>query len=196
MQREQKRKRPRDQQESPRPPYPVVTNCDEPSNTRRFVKDKQMRRTIIDYFKMSTGEHSNVEEDCLDLWGSSGDREFFEKTSDQVLATWEEYTDPKVTSPRTRLDQSKKETTGEQYSREDPTETGLGCKGTQEESLLREVSTLEDYPTMIDEDDLWMEELVTVGKYKEDDRKEEEDDLGEEDDQWVSHLNTDVDCGL
>ena len=61
---------------------------------------------------MSTGEHSNVEEDCLDLWGSSGDREFFEKTSDQVLATWEEYTDSKVTSPRTRLDQSKKETTG------------------------------------------------------------------------------------
>ena len=120
------------------------------------------------------------------MWGSSGDRDFFEKTSDQVLNTWEEYTDARVTSPRTRLDQSKKETTGEQYSQEDPTETGLGSKGTQEESLVREVSTLEDYPTMIDEDDLWMEELVTVGKYKEDDRKKEEED--DQEDDWVRKM--------
>ena len=153
-----------------------------------------MRRTITDYFKRSTGEHNHVEEDCKDLWGSSGDREFFEETSDQVLATWEEYTVSGVTSLRTRPDQSMKETTGEQDSQEDPTETGPGIKGTQDESLVREVSTLEDDPTMKDEDDQWMEELITVEKYKEDDRKEkeddQEDDLGEEDDLWVSQMWT------
>ena len=159
-----------------------------------------MRRTITDYFKMSTGEHNHVEDDCKDLWGSSGDRVFFEETSDQVLATWEEYTISGVTSPRTRPDQSMKETTVEQDIREDPTETGLGAKGTQDESLVREVSTLEDDPMMKDEDDRWMEEIITVGKYKEDDRKEieddQEDDLGEEDDLWVSQLYTDVDYSL
>ena len=61
MQRELKRKRPREQQESPQPPYPVVTNCDGPNYKRRLVKDKLMRRTITDYFKMSTGEHSNMD---------------------------------------------------------------------------------------------------------------------------------------
>ena len=118
----------------------------------------------------------------------------------QVLATWEEYTVSGVTSPRTRPDQSMKETTVEQDIREDPTETGLGAKGTQDESLVREVSTLEDDPMMKDEDDRWMEEIITVGKYKEDDRKEieddQEDDLGEEDDLWVSQLYTDVDYSL
>ena len=60
--------------------------------------------------------------------------------------------------------------------------------------MVREVSTLEDDPTMKDEDDQWMEELITVEKYKEDDRKEkeddQEDDLGEEDDLWVSQMWT------
>ena len=49
-------------------------------------------------------------------------------------------------------------------------------------------------------DDLWMEQLCTVEKYEEDNKKDMEDnmedDLGEEDDLWVSQLYTDVDYSL
>ena len=53
---------------------------------------------------------------------------------------------------------------------------------------------------MKDEDDQWMEEIITVGKYSEDDMRKKEDDqedgLVEEDDLWVSQLYTDVDYSL
>ena len=128
-----------------------------------------------------------------DFWGSSGDRDFFEGTSDQILVNWEMYSGSRVTGPRTRLEQPDKETTGEPLSQEDPTVTGLGYKETTEEPLLQEVSTVEDIPTLEKEDDLRMEQLCTVGKYEEDDKKDMEDDLGVEDDLWVSQLYTDVD---
>ena len=44
-------------------------------------------------------------------------------------------------------------------------------------SLLQEVSTVEDIPTIEEEDDLWMEQLCTLGKYEEDDKNEKEDDM-------------------
>ena len=82
-----KRKRPREQKGPQQPPQSVIANCDEPIIKKRLVNKKLMGRTIADYFKMSTGELNSVDGDCTDLWGSSGDREFFEETSDQVLAT-------------------------------------------------------------------------------------------------------------
>ena len=156
-----------------------------------------MGRTIADYFKIDTGEQHNLEED---LWGSSGDRDFFEGTSDQILVNWEMYSGSRVTGPRTRLEQPDKETTGEPLCQEDPAVTGLGYKETTDESLLQEVSTVEDIPTIEEEDDLWREQLVKLGKYREDDKNKREDgredDLGEEDDLWVSQLYTDVDYSL
>ena len=85
MQWEQRRKRPREQQECPRPPTPTVAHCDDSKNKKKRLV---MGRTIADYFKINTGEQHNVEED---LWGSSGDRDFFEGTSDQILVNWEMY---------------------------------------------------------------------------------------------------------
>ena len=122
--------------------------------------------------------------------GSSGDKEFFEQTSDQILANWEQYSGTRLTSSGALL--VNKETTEEPECEEDPSETGLGVQGEQE------------IPTLEEGDDLWIEQLCTVGKYEEeddkmcleDDRKDLEDEIEEEDDLWVSQLYTDVDYSL
>ena len=129
-----------------------------------------MGRTIAEYFKTSTeGQRRELGDKEEDWLGSSGDQDFFEKTSDNILANWEEYSGPKVTGHGAQVEQKGMKTREQSVEQPD-------MKGT-EELLLKEDLTVEDNPTLEEEDDWWMEQLYTERK---DDLKE--DNLGAEDD--------------
>ena len=109
------------------PPY--VTPYDA-SKKRRLVKNKLMGISIADYFKMNTGEQIRDQDYEEEDWlGSSGDKDFFEQTSDQIMANWEQYSGTRLTSSGALL--VNKETTEEPECEEDPSETGLGAKREQ-----------------------------------------------------------------
>ena len=67
-----------------------------------------------------------------------------------------------------------------------------------EEQLVNDGLEAEDSPKIHEEDDWWVEHLYIEKKddIKEDNLEEKEDDLGIEDDLWVSLLYTDVDYSL